>query len=440
MDLTLTLQKLLDYQYEIIEKYNILYGSPNEFYVDNHFEKLGQFKALLTLSTEELIELTTLNVAHPATDEFVAEIKNCILDMKELRFDHELDDKELNTITIGKNQAIPLEMKGMNAKKRTEIQKLSKLLDSFGTKKVIDFGSGKGYISQFLNNYDVINLESKRDRIQHYENSNRIKSICVNVSQDFEIDTLIESWQEFFNLNQNVLDKEELIEFLSKHDCRGSKNSEPVMICGLHCCGDLSVTMLRFFAKSGINILVNIGCCYNLLTECKDSQSTNGHQQYGFPVSNHLNSRQVYLGRTRRMMATQVTERWGLDVAKCKQNFIKHHWRCMLQPLLLPDTKLGKLSRTCFQKDFQYYCEFQRKKHCLNISNDDITRVYDKYNARLKEVEVYWTLRGMIGKVLENFILTDRVLFLVEQGYTVKLVSVFEKQESPRNTAIIAQK
>ncbi|GAV74887.1 Methyltransf_32 domain-containing protein [Cephalotus follicularis] len=54
----------------------------------------------------------------------------------------------------------------------------------------------------------------------------------------------------------------------------------------------------------------------------------------------------------------------------------------------------------------------------------------------------YWSLRAALGPLLETFLLLDRLLFLQEQGNSLKAVMlpIFDPALSPRNVAIIAKK
>lgn len=67
-------------------------------------------------------------------------------------------------------------------------------------------------------------------------------------------------------------------------------------------CGDLSTCMIKAFTTDPVCIaLVNIGCCYNLITESGGSGCT-------FPISRHLVSTcpPIELGQPARMLACQV--------------------------------------------------------------------------------------------------------------------------------------
>jgi len=54
----------------------------------------------------------------------------------------------------------------------------------------------------------------------------------------------------------------------------------------------------------------------------------------------------------------------------------------------------------------------------------------------------YWSIRAALGPVLETLILLDRLMFLQEQGDSIKVVMlpIFDPTISPRNVAIIARR
>lgn len=54
----------------------------------------------------------------------------------------------------------------------------------------------------------------------------------------------------------------------------------------------------------------------------------------------------------------------------------------------------------------------------------------------------YWTLRACLGPLVETLLLLDRLLFLQEQGGSLKamMLPIFDPILSPRNVAIIAHK
>ena len=54
---------------------------------------------------------------------------------------------------------------------------------------------------------------------------------------------------------------------------------------GLHCCGDLTSSMLKIYAASDlVRGIIVVGCCYNHLSYPKHPKEL-GKKQFGFPLS-----------------------------------------------------------------------------------------------------------------------------------------------------------
>ncbi|XP_010258677.1 PREDICTED: protein RRNAD1 isoform X3 [Nelumbo nucifera] len=78
-----------------------------------------------------------------------------------------------------------------------------------------------------------------------------------------------------------------------------------------------------------------------------------------------------------------------------------------------------------------------------NISQEiDFLGLWKEAQPFCELIGPYWSLRAVLGPVLETLLLLDRLLFLQEQGSSVKAVAlpIFNPILSPRNVAIIAQK
>jgi hypothetical protein len=249
---------------------------------------------------------------------------------------------------------------------------------------------------------------------------------------------------QLFHLNSRVEPSDTFQDIISRVKyC--IKDTPNYLLCGLHACGDLSVSMLRQFVTGDAKAVVNVGCCYNQLTERDDETIA----QVGFPVSQYLISKNAKLGFSKRMIATQATCRWALDAQVSLENFKKHAWRAMLQVLLLdlyPHLKatvvvLGKLNRNAYKQDFNHYCKAAFKKLKLDSPSEELIQdIEQKYTPRIKEVAVFWTLRGLLSETIEAIILLDRLLYLQEHGIHSYLVPLFPQLDSPRNMAIVGIK
>ncbi|KAJ3156608.1 hypothetical protein HDU89_004390 [Geranomyces variabilis] len=249
------------------------------------------------------------------------------------------------------------------------------------------------------------------------------------------------------------------------------------LLCGLHACGDLSPALMRHFLNSDAKVLASVGCCYNHLSESapfaisippdpslptptirappprtitstpRPRGGITAHSA-GFPLSTHLNTRDCTLGFTARMAACQATCRWTDDPLASKQSFKRHHYRALLQKLiiehkLMPNLDnddddeatrtitVGKIPRGAFENGFATYARAALVKLRVDVDDDDggekaatvvatdpaaLAQYEREHESREKEIAVVWTLRAMLAEALESLILVDRFLALVEAG------------------------
>lgn len=103
-----------------------------------------------------------------------------------------------------------------------------------------------------------------------------------------------------------------------------------IMLVGLHTCGNLAPSSLRLFSNDPENIrcMINVGCCYNLLTEEYESapswlEEELNNSGYGFPMSSYLKNLKFCLGRNARMLAAQPPDKM-LNTGTVSHNSFKN--------------------------------------------------------------------------------------------------------------------
>ena len=337
-------------------------------------------------------------------------------------------------------------MMGMNKKKVHEIQaiasKINLLARDLNVSHILDIGGGQGYLSSVLalefgfqivavdkepkqikggsRRYNYIKtLYGKRGRV--VTGSVHFKCQEIKILQDYdELITAIE--QEFGLLGGNWL------------------------IIGLHCCGNLSVSMIRGFCKRkrlDIKALFNIGCCYQLLSE-------GDNENNGFPMTTY--SPMTKLGICRKMVACQPPYRMN-DLEYFKESIRRLFYRSILQKILVdyklipsdePNEDLLRREKmisikkmgTSEYATFGHYCHSAFKK--LGFHDPvQVDSYFETYDFAYKQIAVVWTLRALIGDVIESLILKDRLQFIQEHGFNGVLEAVMDPSISPRNMALI---
>ncbi|GAB2233464.1 hypothetical protein Drorol1_Dr00002687 [Drosera rotundifolia] len=251
-----------------------------------------------------------------------------------------------------------------------------------------------------------------------------------------------------------------------------------LVLAGLHACGDLSATMLRTFVESeDVRAVISVGCCYNLLSEEIFKPDTSN---YGFPMSHGIKSSGLKLGKRALDLACQSAERWSsLEEEDAVENFDLHAFRALFQILLqryYPEVlatspsigRKGKAMRRHEQQRkrhgtahleedgsslskmktdkfhlFEKFCQSGLSQlRLLPAEGMDLLGIWKEYVHFAKLIGAYWSLRAVLGPLLETLVLLDRVLFLQEQrpSDVIDIVPIFDPVLSPRNMAIIARK
>lgn len=375
-------------------------------------------------------------------------------------------------------------MRGMSEKKRHECERMAFWLQELDRDGLcIDIGSGQGYLSTILSNElgrDVLALDQSDIQTCGAEK----RKLAVNQSKESPGHLEFRQIHLCCDENQSSL-ATSIEQEVSLSSQRISQKSNWILY-GLHACGDLSAMMLRTFVDAPhIKGLLNVGCCYNLVTEpCQNSA------QPGFPMSRLSTNRNFALGQPLKMLACQATIRIGhtseLDIMMC---FKKHFYRCLLQVILIEKkvidydrTKLlalGKLRANAFNGGFLKYAlaalrklGIQRMQDlnapipsiqpsdtlksryfqlCINtdtpvdLSDADILDYEHRYTSRngFEIVSAVWALRIQLSSIIESIILTDRLLYLLENTTdetTIQMFPIFDENTSPRNMGFFLQR
>ncbi|KAL0090714.1 methyltransferase domain-containing protein [Phycomyces blakesleeanus] len=308
---------------------------------------------------------------------------------------------------------------------------------------VLDLGAGQGYLSRALAlHYNLQVLGVDMSEIQT-RGAQKFDAKALHKSSPLSLlstSVAAVAQPRLEHITQRVTPKN-VDSILEKRDPLGNHNW---LVCGLHTCGDLGSTTMRLFAKSDqVQGLVHVGCCYHYLTE-SDSPDR------GFPMSEHVDGHT--LGTTARVLACQSPSRWIDQPRASLDTFDQHFFRAMFQDLLVHKglveqasaLVLGKLNK---QKKFDGFVKKALER--LEISADAISSeeaiLYEQQcrNNRVdKKLIVLWTLRALMGPILESLVLTDRYLYLCQSvpSSQVWMWPLFSPAQSPRNMVFVALK
>lgn len=349
---------------------------------------------------------------------------------------------------------------GMSLKKIHEVEIMAKYVSDLASNRsidnVVDVGAGQGYLSSVLAfKYGLTVLGVDYDTIQTCGANRRSEIITKRYGKQGNQNQN----GELAYLNKKITAKDKFSDMMNEWRSsveNTSNSSEPSIgdvshdwiIIGLHTCGDLAPSMLKMFKESEAAIFVNVGCCYNLLTEHDDAEECSN---YGFPMSQHLADRHVALGEVARTVACQATVRWT-SRAKAKESFIRHFYRSLVQLVLVREGLIPANDRTALHSSkirrqtfslgtFPSYVKqvLVKLPHVSEgmLSESLLLAYYECHLNDLKKIAFVWTLRALVAEAIESLILLDRWLWLREQGIDSQLFPLFDHKESPRNMVIV---
>lgn len=301
--------------------------------------------------------------------------------------------------------------------------------------RVIDMGSGQGYLSNSLAylfpHLQVLSIDGSESQIlgsKAFSASlgipeSRLKHIVHWIDGLQALATVIQDWA----------------------------GGEKCMLVGLHACGSLSEHMLKYFTTVPcIDSLAVVGCCFNHIVP-RSPQFPEG-----FPISSSLRQKSVVLSPTALMAACQAPTNWAKQGKERrpeeKSVFGRRRlYRAILEKLFFDKgieidtqerpawgTRKGDLT------DFSTFAH--RAMECLKIDDEKISTVeLVSYEERYRDCEgqiaILGTLSVLCCQVVESLIAMDRYWFLIEQrADEVDIVPIFDFRISPRNLMIVAAK
>lgn len=249
---------------------------------------------------------------------------------------------------------------------------------------------------------------------------------------------------------------------------------EKSMLIGLHTCGNLAPTTLRLFVNSEASALINVGCCYHKLYEKSDSDfSQTDREKIGFPLSKVLRDLELDLTTGARDLGCLATTKWNWkNLDKAINIFKRQSFRWVLDDVLVKNNckplgglntlftvgsipikdwnsfstyaytsimKMIKTNKIDAPESFLKYIEEDKEKFLSELES-----YYASFKPNEEEyihsVAVWWCIRGLLGGIIEDLVLLDRILFLEESGCKAELYRLFPPDVSPRGYAIVGIK
>lgn len=201
----------------------------------------------------------------------------------------------------------------------------------------------------------------------------------------------------------------------------------------LHACGDLHVRLLQLASAAGCKQLALAPCCYNRITADRyQPLSAAGRasllqlsiEDLGLPLSETVTAG----NRVRQQRDTSMARRLGFDQ-------LQRQLRGCDDYLPTPS-----LPASWLDKSFADYCQELASLKGLSTGEQNWPALEAHGWQRLAEVRNLELVRGLFRRPLELWLVLDRALFMVEQGYNVEVGSFCEPSLTPRNLMVLAER
>lgn len=204
---------------------------------------------------------------------------------------------------------------------------------------------------------------------------------------------------------------------------------------GLHTCGHLAIRQMEICLKHSLPF-INFGCCYYKVYE---------HNSYN--ISQWAKTHGLALTLPALTLATRSHAPISKKDFDYKYRVKRYRYAFHLFYLERYGSSayphLGNTHHTIYAQDFATYAreQFLRLKMSPHhLSNFELNSFFNapKQQKELEKMIRLGIFRAEFGKVLEIYLLLDRLFFLEENNWQAELVQAFDAKLSPRNIGLLA--
>ena len=240
--------------------------------------------------------------------------------------------------------------------------------------------------------------------------------------------TFADKWQ----LAQQFVCADAFADLAQDHNALPIK--QPQHAVALHACGDLHVRLIRLASEVGTEKLSISPCCYHLIQSHEYQPLSASAKAAHFQLSRHdlqlpLQQSVIANDRQNALRKQEVMWRLGFD------NLQRVIRQCD-EYLPVPTIKQSQLSGS-----FEGFCRWAATQKQLVLPDNVI---YDDYlqqgKIRQKLTQRIDLVRHLFRQAIEQWLLLDRVCYLIEHQYHVKLTDFCANEITPRNALIHAEK
>lgn len=308
-------------------------------------------------------------------------------------------------------EALPKHLqRRVDLKKRHELERMRFLMQGLGSfETVLDIGGGAGHLSATL--------------VDGHER----RAYCLDRSDEFQK----QGRERLSKWDPVNFEKVEFIQcdFPTEINDELSRITRNNLVVGLHGCGDLSTNTIRHFLNAQAGALISVGCCYQDLKGAYNLCSLARQDGLNFSKNAlHLAARShAYMSfqdMERKIMVRRF--RYGLHYYLCSQG----------------RTEFQAIGKTGLGDYAGKFSAFAQKYLPYTVCSEELDRFFESPQTQtlIEQTIIADILRGLLGRVVETYIVLDRAIFLEEAGLKPQVVEAFNRMLSPRNLAIIAKR
>lgn len=409
----------------------------------NEIKNLGYEETVNKIFDNDYTNLTNLRNYVDLSRKF--NLKNCP------NVCYNIDDFQNKLSHLGGKEFSKIKMNVfMSSKKSHEVEILSSICDKIhiitDTSHLIDIGDGKGYLSSFLSLHHKIPVlgvdASETNTDGAIKRVKKLSKLWNSISRKNSEKKTKETSSDLYKQITMFVDAKVNVKDLISNVFLTSPSG--IGLVGLHTCGNLSASSIRLFSTNqDVKSICNVGCCYHFINEKFEDENM---AHYGFPLSHFLQNKQFVIGRSARMIAAQSIER---ILVKKELPSSTLFYRSLYEVLLNEkcshlknsEKQVGRFRKECYSFVDYVWKSSKRLGIEVDINDEEIMGLYEKYEHRRHDVNLFYLLRGILSSAIESLILLDRLLYLLENNYENSfLVHLFDPVISPRCYGIIAIK
>jgi hypothetical protein len=356
-------------------------------------------------------------------DQWLQRIRNLSLNREQLQLPDETPHIAIPEILASK----------MVTKKLTEVKAgaryISHICKLHGITRVVDIGSGQGYLSLTLAavcNLKVLAIDGSASQIQGSKQAAKQAGLVEG--------------EQITHLVRYITNSSDSLAAEISAWAKGEK----CLLTGLHACGSLSEHMLRLSTTIPcVSYTAVVGCCFNHITPLSSANPD------GFPISRYMRERKLQLSASALVTGCQAPTNWTHTPDSM---FGRKFWyRGVLEKLLWDKKLLPQGQRPVWGIRTGDLVSFSSYAHRamsslklvlgVDITEQEIGEYEERFKDRKGEIAILQTLSVLLCRVVESIVGFDRVFFLREAGMEdAGWEMVFEYESSPRNIMVVGRK